>query len=89
VSSDIKELVGLTAWIRTAYSTSFGLVVVFCMSRPASGLSVIIPLCVKTGIATVLIVGENMEDENKIYKAHIGRSVIIGRVSRREKDTLM
>jgi hypothetical protein len=60
VSSDIKELVGLTAWIRTAYSTSFGLVVVFCMSRPASGLSVIIPLCVKTGIATVLIVGENM-----------------------------
>lgn len=72
-SSDIKELMKLTGWIGTASQTTFGLVlvVVFHSSKPMSGLSVVIPSCVKNGIVTVLVM-----DNGK--KVHIGRSVIVG-----------
>lgn len=72
-SSDIKELMKFTGWIGTASSTSFGivLVVVFHSSRPISGLSVIIPSCVKNGIVTVPLIKNGK-------KVHIGRSVIVG-----------
>jgi hypothetical protein len=72
-SSDIKDLMKFTGWIGIASSTFFGLVLVavFHSSKPASGLSVIIPSCVKNGIATVPVI-----DNGK--KVHIGRSVIVG-----------
>jgi hypothetical protein len=90
VSNDIKELVKLAAWIGIASSTSFGviLVVVFCMSRPVSDLSVVIPLCVGSEISTSLVVGK--DKDGKICKMHIGRSVIIGSgVSRRGQKVLV
>lgn len=83
-SSDIRELVRLAGWMGTASSTSFGLilVVVFCMSKPTPGLSVVMPSCVKEGIVTTLIVHEGR-------KVHMGRSVVIGSGTRRRPESVL
>jgi hypothetical protein len=72
-SSDIRDFLKFAAWIGVSSKTTFGiiLVVVFSMSIPGPGMSIVIPPCVESGIVTTPVIYNGK-------RVHIGRSVIVG-----------